>query len=737
MINVNELKTLMSQIESVAKTYDDLLGNESENLIRENQIEPIEKIDKYLQEVDEKNRLLQIGIIGRVKAGKSSLINALLFDGKDVLPKAATPMTAALTEISYGEKLSGEVEFYTKEDMAKIQEDSKKYEKELKRIAENEEKELKVRKKTSKALQKLGQKELKERALKKAKREMKTRTEITAAYEQNEKIEKSGIKVENLSKSQKIKAKDLSELKSKLYQYVGADGQYMPFTKSVHIEFPSESLKDIRLVDTPGLNDPVPSREERMRELLKYCDVIFVVSPAGQFLSQMDMELMDRITLKEGISELFIVPSQIDNQLYGSEKEKANGDLHKALESISKQLSEQMVSSMRDLKRSNSEVGNVFDELIEDSENHLIYTSGISQTIMQSMDKLNTLGDGEKKVWENLSFDYPDYFSENDQELTKANLKVLGNIQHLKEKVALVRSKKEDILKNRKEAYLQAKMNTVKKYKQAMLTYAQEAQEKVRDTEQGDIELQKSNLVTVKAKASMALDEEYFDVVDQLNVDLDSDLKKIAKNAYKASKSDVEGAEGEEEYSYTTGHLWWKKTHHDTKATCRTGAVRNAIEVFKNEMESNIENKANEKNLNFRKNMYKQLVGKLRATVGDDLLDPLLIRKAIREVINSVEAPQILFSQSMPETLKAQGTLTSYRAEEFLEEGNNYLNELKKETNTIINSYRKNLIKELKKINLSEAVFSNFNKRIEDLDQQIKNKNLTIEQFNQIIKILS
>lgn len=46
-------------------------------------------------------RNLRVGIIGRVKAGKSSLLNALMFAGNDVLPKAATPMTASLTILRY------------------------------------------------------------------------------------------------------------------------------------------------------------------------------------------------------------------------------------------------------------------------------------------------------------------------------------------------------------------------------------------------------------------------------------------------------------------------------------------------------------------------------------------------------------------------------------------------------------------------------------------------------------
>lgn len=59
----------------------------------------LKQVEDGWQDVVDTNRTLKIGIVGGVKAGKSSFLNALLFRGRDILPKAATPMTAALTKI--------------------------------------------------------------------------------------------------------------------------------------------------------------------------------------------------------------------------------------------------------------------------------------------------------------------------------------------------------------------------------------------------------------------------------------------------------------------------------------------------------------------------------------------------------------------------------------------------------------------------------------------------------------
>lgn len=62
------------------------------------------------------DRKLNIGIIGRVKVGKSTFLNTLLFDGKNVLPTAVTPKTAALTRIEYDDENRIEVEYFTRDE---------------------------------------------------------------------------------------------------------------------------------------------------------------------------------------------------------------------------------------------------------------------------------------------------------------------------------------------------------------------------------------------------------------------------------------------------------------------------------------------------------------------------------------------------------------------------------------------------------------------------------------------
>ena len=64
----------------------------------------------------EEEHLFSLAVIGQVKAGKSTFLNALLFGGQSLLPQAASPKTAVLTRLEYAPETSLTVEYYTEED---------------------------------------------------------------------------------------------------------------------------------------------------------------------------------------------------------------------------------------------------------------------------------------------------------------------------------------------------------------------------------------------------------------------------------------------------------------------------------------------------------------------------------------------------------------------------------------------------------------------------------------------
>lgn len=109
---------LIKLIRASETQLDELKSIDYEGL--KERITELESVFKEFKEGGESllssNDVLQIGIVGQVKAGKSSFLNSLFFNGEDVLPKASTPMTAGLTIIEYAEKNRFEVEYFNEKD---------------------------------------------------------------------------------------------------------------------------------------------------------------------------------------------------------------------------------------------------------------------------------------------------------------------------------------------------------------------------------------------------------------------------------------------------------------------------------------------------------------------------------------------------------------------------------------------------------------------------------------------
>jgi predicted GTPase len=527
-------------------------------------IDPADKIQEAILSLENEKRLLQIGIVGRVKAGKSSLLNALLFDGGNILPKAATPMTAALTQISYGDELFAEVEFFSQEDIEGIKKDHQEYIERLNKLIDEKISSAKNRDKSFKGLLEdiinRPPVDLLEKSRKQAQRELNTNAGLSSAYDQYERMKSSGVAMHSLKDKEILSATDVHNLSQKLLEYVGAEGRYMPFTKSVHIKLPQENLKGIQIVDTPGLNDPVQSREDRTRELLKYCDVIFIVSPSGQFLSKEDTDLMDRITTKEGVNNLFVISSQIDNQLMGDEKEKGKGDLHQILKNITKKLGGHMSTTLMQLKKSSPEVGTTFDQLIEQGQERVIHSSGICQTLRNQFDSKELWDSGARKVWENLTREYPDYFSDSDKTTSIANLDLLGNLAEIHKIIATVQKKKQEIFEKRKEDFINAKHDSLLKYQEKLILSCKEKLEGIKNNDKETLEQEKKRLENVIEIASIDVDDKYSDLLDDFKFELKAKLGKSLDEYFKTAERSVDDASGTDSETYRVekdGTLAW------------------------------------------------------------------------------------------------------------------------------------------------------------------------------------
>lgn len=701
-----------------------------------------EDLQNAILEMEQDNRVLKIGIVGRVKAGKSSLLNALVFDGKNILPKAATPMTAALTKLEYGDKTEAFVDFYTQEDIDDLKIEFDKYNKRFESLKLQEIENLskiQLGKLKVKELDEKQKQDIEQKAKNIANREIKRDDRLFACYDQYNRIKESMITISDLENFKNIEAEDIESLNKKLYDFVGVDGKYMPFTKSVTIKINNEKLKDIEIIDTPGINDPITSREERTKELLKHCDVILVVSPAWQFLSNEDIELLDRISTKEGIKEIYIIASKIDTELFGNEKEKNNATLPEVIKSIKQILTKQMRDIFTEQKELNPYQSELFDKLMK---NDVLHSSGATYSILKDFNDKENWDENLNHVWGNLNEDYKDYFS--DEESAKANLKNLSNIEKVNEILSEVKIRKDDILKQKKDNFEKTKLEAIFKYKESLQSFVKENIKKMQTSDINEIINQKNNLLKIKIESSEALNNTYEEIIESFELEIKDLLANKVKSYFKQSKEDIKNSEtvDRESYTYDHGFLSWKfgsdrnETRYTDVTTVKAGSIRETLENLTYELEDLISDESKKSTIKLKQLFYDRLIATLRDKAGDENIDTHLVQRTIKNLLNSVTYPEMIYTGTIPKELKKTGTLKNSEAEQFMEEVKNYISNFQQRVRNDIKNYISSLIDVLKNQNVGENIFSSYSKNIENLENDINNKELSLAKNQYILKQL-
>ena len=107
------------------------------------------------------------------------------------------------------------------------------------------------------------------------------------------------------------------------------------------------------------------------------------------------------------------------------------------------------------------------------------------------------------------------------------------------------------------------------------------------------------------------------------------------------------------------------------------------------------------------------------------------------KIINSVEIPNINYRDTFPLTLKRNGTLNDFEADEFLNEAYNYISSLKNKVQNDIRGYLNNLTNNLSQFNIAKSIFKSYDEEIEKLQKEIENKELSIKTYDRILKELN
>lgn len=728
------------------------LVNESaiQNKQNELNITTSQELQKTLNELTNTDRLLRVGIIGRVKAGKSSLLNALVFEGNDILPKAATPMTAALTRMEYSEEVRAEMEFYDQADLAEIERKSTQYltifeanksARKSELLKEREDNEKKRFSMSSNMREPLSEAEIEKRAEDFARSEAEKLIELSSAYDQFQRIQQANISREELEQKTLIKADSTAALMGLLNDYVGSSGKYMPFTKSVKLYIPEEGLKGLEIVDTPGVNDPVQSREQRTNEFLSKCDVVFVVSPSGQFLSEEDMRLMGRVTSSEGIKEAYIIASQVDNQLFGSEKENEFSPLN-VLKKVEGKLDKQAKEMLSSRKGISEEILALYQK------NSIICMSSVAYGIHKQFEQRSNWDSNMQQVWKNFETHYPDVFA--DEETAKLALATLGDVSKIRAILVDVQARKEEIQAKHLESFVQGKQDSLNEFIKSIEEFIEK---RIDDIEDKDLDTERKRLNEFRKQyneMAAAITSEYKQGVRQfsriekklydiLNRETDkfTDKNQIVERENVGIKKIRNGF-----WTRLLGDEYREERYTFSEETINASAVKSEIQKIRSRISQALKSQVSEFQEEWESDLVRGIFSAMREVNEENPNAERLNRRQINQAIQAVfdKIPQVSFDLrgQLPAALNKAGTLVDQDAISFSIAADEYMyDELVPSVQEDISYYIDRSERNLSGYDISKEILGKVTDEIAKLVSEIETKSSSIEKYKRMQTELS
>lgn len=207
-----------------------------------------------------------VSCTGQVKAGKSTLLNALLFQGQ-VLPVDDLPETAKITTVNYSDEPFFTIDYYTVQEWEMLKVSTIKIDDETE--------------------------------------------ENFYDYYLRQEINDRAINPEEFVGKLPETIRGESNF-SKLGNFVGKNGKLTPFVKMVNIGYPSDILKDVTFVDTPGINDPNPVRTKVTTDWIHKTDANIFLTYAGQAFSEQDLIFIDQYLFGVETGKKIMVVNKID-----------------------------------------------------------------------------------------------------------------------------------------------------------------------------------------------------------------------------------------------------------------------------------------------------------------------------------------------------------------------------------------------------------------------------------------
>ncbi len=437
-----------------------------------------------------------------------------------------------------------------------------------------------------------------------------------------------------------------------------------------------------------------------------------------------------------------------------SEVEKSNQHLPTALENAQKALSSQLNNIMGALIQNYPNQQEIFEKAIK---NGVILTSGVCFSMHKDFENQASWERSQKteeyhNALRNLRDSYSDAFSSGDK--SKESLLFLSNMGAIEERLKKATKEKEKIISQKLQNYAESQANNLHSFITQLLQDLEEEKKKVKNANISAIKEQIVVYQNLSNEIETGFDGVYEEFILHFIKNTRDGLNETLTKAIRTAKTHSREEEEEEHYiervkqggvwgSFKRNFLWWADDDagynevERTRATIKAGAVLDHLTEMHESCERALNDSARSFKVVFKKELYAKVFSQLREIISDDLIDEVAFKKSVKAVLDSIEFEKFDYTDKLPGEIKGKtGFLKGDEANAFIQSVENHVRGFEAEAKQDVKGYVQGLSENLGEQDFANGVLSKLQQDMQNLHNQVQNKEQSIAQLDAQIKAL-
>ncbi|KAA6493563.1 hypothetical protein EPC79_07585 [Helicobacter pylori] len=396
----------------------------------------------------------------------------------------------------------------------------------------------------------------------------------------------------------------------------------------------------------------------------------------------------------------------------------------------------------------------VFEKAIK---NGVILTSGVCFSMHKDFENQASWERSQKtqeyhNALRNLKDSYPDAFSSDDK--SKESLLFLSNMGTIEERLKKAAKEKEKIISQKLQSYAKSQANNLHKFIAQLLQDLEEEKKRVKNADISAIKEQIVVYQNLSNEIETGFDGVYEEFILHFIKNTRDGLNETLTKAIRTAKTHSREEEEEEYYiervkqggflgSFKRNFLWWADDDagynevERTRATIKAGAVLDHLTEMHERCESALNDSVESFKIVFRKELYAKVLSQLREIISDDLIDKVDFKRSVDAVLDSIEFKEFDYADKLPGEIRGKtGFLKGDEANAFIQSVENHVRGFEAEAKQDVEDYIGGLRENLKKQNFTSDTLKKLEENMQDLHNQVQNKEQSIAQLDAQIQAL-